>query len=142
FLGWKIKEVNIYGVSIKKVFRFFKNIPAKHYLNCFTYSVIRYLVFSFQFYFLLQLFGVDISYINAMTIITSMYLLASIIPSIFIFDVVVKGSVAVYLFSLVGVNELTILCVVTLMWLLNFVFPSMIGSVFVLKFKLPKSVTS
>jgi hypothetical protein len=86
------------------------------------------------------LFGVELGYKNAIIVITSMYLLASIIPSIFIFDVLIKGSIAVYLFSIVGVNELTTLSIVTCMWLLNFVFPSILGSVFVLKFKLPKSI--
>ncbi|MCX7550954.1 lysylphosphatidylglycerol synthase domain-containing protein [Xanthomarina sp. F2636L] len=142
FLGWKKKGVTIKGVSIEKVLQFFRNISFKHYVLCLTFSVLRYFIFSFQFYFLLQLFGVEVAYKNAMIVVTTMYLLASIIPSIFIFDVVIKGSVAVYLFSLVGVNELTILSVVTCMWLLNFVLPSIIGSVFVLKFKFSKNVTS
>lgn len=140
FLGWKKKEVTIKGISIEKIINFFKNISSRHYLTCLILSTGRYLVFSFQFYLLLQFFGVEVSYKNAMIVISSMYLLASVIPSIFIFDVVIKGSVAVYLFSIVGVNELTTLSVVTCMWLLNFVFPSIVGSVFVLKFKLPKPV--
>jgi hypothetical protein len=142
FFVLKKKEVTIKGVSVEKIIIFFKNIPFKNYLLSLVFSVFRYLVFSFQFYFLLELFGVEIDYKNAMIVITSMYLLASIIPSIFIFDVVIKGSVAVYLFSIVGVNELTTLSIVTLMWLLNFVFPSILGSVFVLKFKLPINVES
>lgn len=134
------KEVTIKGISIEKIINFFKNISLRHYLTCLILSTGRYLVFSFQFYLLLHFFGVEVSYKNAMIVITSMYLLASVIPSIFIFDVVIKGSVAVYLFSIVGVNELTTLSVVTCMWLLNFVFPSIVGSVIVLKFKLPKPV--
>ncbi|MEO8933283.1 MAG: lysylphosphatidylglycerol synthase domain-containing protein [Xanthomarina sp.] len=140
FWGWKNKKVTIKGISIEKVLRFFKKIPFKHYLFCLMFSSLRYLTFSFQFYVLLCLFGSETSYLNAMSVITSMYLLASVIPSIFIFDVIVKGGVAVYLFSLTGINELTILSVITCMWLLNFVIPSVVGSVFVLRFKLPKSV--
>ena len=64
-----------------------------------------------------------------------MYLLASIIPSIFIFDVVIKGGIAVYLFSIIGIDELVTLSVVTLMWILNFVLPSILGSYYVLRFK-------
>ena len=142
FIGWKKKEVTIKGFSIEKIVCFFKNISLKHYIYCTIFSILRYLTFSFQFYFLLHLFGVEIAYINAMIAITTMYLLASLIPSIFIFDVIVKGSVAVYLFLLVGVDELTILSIITCMWLLNFVFPSILGSVFVLKFKFPKVVSS
>ena len=117
---------------------FLKNLSVKTHVTVFSLSVLRYLVFSFQFYFLLHMFGVNVSYYNAMIVITSMYVLASIIPSIFIFDVVIKGSVAVYLFSIVGVNELSTLYIVTIMWLLNFVLPSVFGSYYVLNFNLPK----
>lgn len=101
-------------------------------------SVLRYLIFSFQFYFLLQCFMVEIDYFNSMIGITSMYILASIIPTISLFDVVIKGSVAVYLFSFLGINQLIILSSITIMWLLNFVLPSLMGSYFVLRFKTPK----
>jgi len=85
------------------------------------------------------MFGVDVDYTKAMAIITSMYFLASIVPSISIFDVVLKGSVALFLFGYADVNELTILTIITLMWLLNFVIPSVFGSYFVLNFKLPRN---
>ena len=71
-----------------------------------------------------------------------MYLLASVIPSIFIFDVLIKGSVAMYIFTIVGVNEFTILSIVLLMWILNFVLPSILGSYYVLTFTLPKNKTA
>ena len=88
---------------------------------------------------LLQIFQVNLSYLNAMIIITAMYLLASIIPTIFIFDVIIKGSVAVYLFSGADINELIVLSIITIMWLLNFVMPSLFGSYYVLRFNFPKS---
>ena len=100
---------------------------------------MRYVIFSFQFYYLLKIFGVDISYFAAMIVITSMYFLASIIPSISIFDVVVKGSVAVFLFSFIEVNELIVLSTTTIMWLLNFALPSLFGSYYVINFKLPSA---
>lgn len=124
--------------AIDKLLDFTKRISKKIMLKVILYSLVRYLIFSLQFYYLLFLFGVEISYFKAMTAISSMYLLSSIMPSIFIFDVVIKAGVAVYLFGLMGVSELIILSVVTLMWILNFVLPSVIGSYHVLRFKLPK----
>ena len=132
--GIKQKRYNIKGFSIERITDYVREIPSKiHALNI-SYSIIRYLIFSFQFYYLLGIFGVNLSYFDAMIVITSMYLLASIIPTIFIFDVIIKGSIAVYLFSFVGVNELTILSIITIMWLLNFVLPSVYGSYYVLNF--------
>ena len=137
-LGVKHKQLNIKGYSINRLIDYIKQIPVKiHSTNLFL-SLVRYLIFSFQFYYLLSIFGVDVTYSKAMIVITSMYALASIIPSISIFDVVIKGSIAVFLFGYVEVNELTILSIITVMWLLNFAIPSIFGSYFVLNFKLPK----
>ncbi|WP_223032704.1 lysylphosphatidylglycerol synthase domain-containing protein [Hanstruepera marina] len=139
YLSTKQNVIKVRGFSLKKVLEFIKILPTQIYFKGLLLALIRYLAFSFQFYWLLHVFGVDVSYFNAMVVITSMYLLASVIPSIFIFDVIIKGSVAVYLFDIVGVNELTTLSIVTIMWLLNFVLPSIIGSGFVIKFKLPET---
>lgn len=134
----KTNRLKIKGFLFMKILDFIKHISTEIKLKTFAFSVARYLIFSFQFYFLLQLFDVNITYLSSMMVITTMYLLSSIIPSIFILDVVIKGSVAVFLFSMLGINELTILCIVTLMWLLNFVIPIAFGSYYVLNFNLPK----
>ena len=138
-IGAKKASLTIKGISIEKIILFIKNLPLKTHIYSFSFSVFRYLIFSFQFYYLLLILGLDISYLDAMVVITSMYLLSSIIPSIFIFDVIIKGSIAVYLFSFVGVNEFIILSIVMVMWLFNFVLPSLFGSFYVLNFNLPKN---
>ncbi|WP_338356553.1 lysylphosphatidylglycerol synthase domain-containing protein [Yeosuana marina] len=130
---------SVKGFPLEKIRQFIISFPINKFVLATVFSLLRYLIFSFQFYYLLTLFGIDISYLNAMMVVTSMYLLASIIPSIFVFDVVIKGSIAVYLFSFIGVEELISLSVVTLMWILNFVLPSIIGSYYVLIFNFPKN---
>lgn len=134
-------KFQIKGFSILKIKHFIFNYPKKILAIGFCLSLFRYMIFSFQFYYLLLLFGIDMSYLQAMMLITSMYFLTSIIPSIFIFDVIIKGSVAVYLFSFVGVDAFAVLSVVTSMWLFNFVLPSIYGSYFVLTYKYPKTVS-
>lgn len=130
----KKKRFEVKGFSLEKILKFIRAIRSDIQIKTMMFSIVRYLIFSYQFYFLLQIFGVEIDYLTAMMFITTMYFLSSIIPSIFIFDVVIKGSVAVYLFSMLGLNDLTVLSTVTLMWLLNFVIPSIIGSYYVLNF--------
>lgn len=136
----KKRRFEIKGFSLRNIFKFAKDIPLNIKLKAFLFSIIRYLIFSFQFFYLLLVFGVPLHYFEAMMVITSMYLLSSIVPSLFLFDVVIKGSVAIVLFSFVGVNDLMVLCVVTMMWLLNFVLPSMFGSYYVINFTLPKEL--
>ena len=122
-------------IKVTKVKTFLNKIPKKTYIKVIVLAILRYVVFSHQFYFLLLLFGVEISYFTALPLIFSMYFIASILPSLTIFDWVIKGSVAIFLFSFVGVNELTIVTITTLMYLLNFAVPALFGSIFVLNFK-------
>ncbi|GAA4888527.1 lysylphosphatidylglycerol synthase domain-containing protein [Flaviramulus aquimarinus] len=130
---------SIKGFSLVKIKYFIADYPKNQLVLGFLFSLVRYAVFSFQFYFLLHLFEVNITYFNAMVIIASMYLIVSVVPSVFIFDVVIKGSVAVYLFSFIQVSELTVLSIITLMWLFNFVLPSVFGSYYVLNFNFPQN---
>ena len=75
-------------------------------------------------------------YYTLMSLIFSTYFIASIVPGLSIFDWVIKGSVAVFIFNFIHVNPLTIVSVTTFMWLLNFAVPALIGSLFVLNFKM------
>lgn len=129
-------KVQIKGFPISRILDFLKEIKRFQWVKVFSFSLLKYLCFSTQFYLLLLFFKVDIPYLNAMSIITAMYLLASIIPVVFVFDLIVKGSVAVYLFAFDGIDELSILCITTIMWIFNFVIPSIFGSYFVLNFNL------
>lgn len=132
------KKWRFYGYSIDHLIGKIHLFPAgKHFANV-QYSILRYLIFSHQFYFLLLLFDVNVSYPDALLTIFTMYFFASVVPTIHFMDVVVKGSVAVFLFEKLGVNQWTVVAVTTLMWLLNLMIPVLIGSVFVMKFK-PKS---
>lgn len=137
--GLKQSKFKIKGFSINRVIDFIKALPTKTHVLNFSFSFIRYAIFSFQFFILLQLFAIDIDYPTAMIVICSMYFLASIVPSLAVFDVVIKTSAAVYLFGFLGIGELTVLSISTLMWLLNFILPSLFGSYIVLNFKLPKT---
>lgn len=114
--------------------RQFLKIPYKIHSRTVIYSILRYLVFSHQFYFFLLFFGVEIQYTTAMPIIFSMYFISSVIPGFVIFDWLVKGSVAIYLFGLFGINEIIVLSITSLMWISNFAIPSIAGMIFVLTF--------
>ncbi|MBT8259918.1 MAG: flippase-like domain-containing protein [Bacteroidia bacterium] len=128
----KYSKFKIRGFPLEKIKIFLSSISISNRIKTVALSVLRYLVFSFQFFYLLKLFGIDVNYYNAMLVICSFYVISSIIPTIFILDIIVKGSIALFLFEIVGVNSLTTLSVITLMWVLNFVIPSFIGSLFVL----------
>jgi hypothetical protein len=131
-----IKEIKIKGYSISKLITKINEIPkAIHRKNIYL-GICRYLVFSHQYYFLFLAFDVDLPYLTLIATIAVVYFLASSLPSFQFLDFAVKGSVAVFFFDKLGVNEWIIVFISMLMWFLNVVLPVVIGSYFVMRFKL------
>ncbi|AMC10802.1 hypothetical protein Lupro_05905 [Lutibacter profundi] len=126
------KSVKIY---VTKISIYLKQIPKVIYVKTIGFALLRYIVFTHQFYFLLKLFSVETNYITLINLLFCMYFIASIIPSLTIFDWAIKGSVAIWVFSFIELNELTIITVTLLMWLLNFAIPALLGSVFIFNFR-------
>lgn len=130
-----IRKVTIKGYSLSKLIIKINEIPRHiHRKNIFL-AILRYLIFSHQYYFLFRAFDVEIPYLLLMATICAVYFIASSLPTFQFLDFAVKGSVAVYFFGIFGVNEWIVVFVATLMWFLNVVIPVIIGSYFVLNFK-------
>lgn len=132
---FKEKELLMKGFSFSKIIEFLKKIPFQIKLNVLLFSVIRYIIFSGMFYGLLLFFGAEIAFLDAILLIFTMYFLVSIIPTFFIFDVIIRGGVAVWLFSFLGVSEFAVLATVLSIWIFNFVLPALFGSFFVLTYQ-------
>jgi len=126
-LLFKIKFLDTY----KKYTNVFSFYNSKELLKVLMYSVLRYVVFSTQFFILLRLFDVHITYFDAFVLITSMFLIISIIPSIAISELGVRGSIAILLFGLVSSNNIGIILSTFFLWGINLLIPSLIGIFFV-----------
>jgi len=132
---FSVKKITIKGYSIEKLIQKINEIPKPiHQKNIFL-GICRYLVFSHQYYFLFLAFDVDLPYFTLIATISSVYFLASSLPTFQFLDFAVKGSVAVYFFAILGVNEWIVIFISTLMWFLNVVLPVIIGSYYVLNYK-------
>lgn len=131
----KIRLFKTVKIYVTKISVYLKQIPKVIYIKTIGFALLRYFVFTHQFYFLLKLFSVETNYITLINLLFCMYFIASIIPSLTIFDWAIKGSVAIWVFSFIELNELTIITVTLLMWLLNFAIPALLGSVFIFNFK-------
>ncbi len=139
-LLFSVKKLTIKGYSIEKLIHKINSIPKKIHRKNIVLGICRYLVFSHQYYFLFLAFDVDLPYLILMSAVTSVYFLASSLPTFQFLDFAVKGSVAIYFFGILGVNEWIVIFVSTLMWFLNVVLPVMIGSFYVLNFKPVKAI--
>ena len=104
-------------------------------LEVLLYSLARYFVFTTQFFILLQVFEVDVTYIDAIILITTMLFVISIIPTIAITEIGVRGSISLFLFGLVSANTLGILSATFVMWVINLLLPALIGTIFIFTLK-------
>ncbi|PWA11283.1 lysylphosphatidylglycerol synthase domain-containing protein [Flavobacterium laiguense] len=129
------KKITIKGYSIERLIHKINEIPKSIHQKNAILAIFRYLVFSHQYYFLFLAFDVDLPYFILISAVSSVYFLASSLPTFQFLDFAVKGSVAVYFFGILGVNEWVVVFVTTLMWFLNVVLPVIIGSYYVLNFK-------
>ncbi|WP_296143164.1 lysylphosphatidylglycerol synthase domain-containing protein [uncultured Flavobacterium sp.] len=130
-----LKKITVKGYSLDKLFKKINEIPKKIHQKNILLAIFRYLIFSHQYYFLFLVFDVNLPYFELMATITSVYFLASSLPTFQFLDFAVKGSVAVYFFGILGVNEWIVVFITTLMWFLNVVIPVLIGSFYVFNFK-------
>jgi MFS family permease len=130
------KKIKIKGYSIEDFLVRIKEIPKDIQRRNILFGFCRYLVFSHQYYFLFLGFDVNVDYCSMMATITTVYFLASIVPSFQFLDFALKGSLSIYFFGLLGVNEWVVVFVTTLMWFLNIVLPALIGGFYVLNFRL------
>lgn len=132
------RHLQVKGYSIQTVLNMLHEIPkAKHRKNLFL-AFLRYTSFTHQYVILYYLLGADIPYFELLCAVSAIYLIASSLPNFQFLEFAVKGSIAMFIFSELDVNQWIVALVATLIWLLNIVLPISIGSIFVLTFRLKK----
>ena len=99
-------------------------------LQILTFSLLRYFIFILQLYFLLLYFEIKIPLLFAFTSAASAFFVNTVIPSIALADVGIRGSTALFFFGMYSDNEPGILTASFLLWFINLMIPAVIGSLF------------
>jgi hypothetical protein len=126
---------------VRKFFRVFSFYHNRELAIALALSFARYLVFSAQFFMLLRFFAIPIKYPEAMMIIALIYLIMTVIPTIALTELGIRGSVAIYLFSLWSSNtnpgtelfNAGVLAASALLWMINLGIPAIIGAFFIFR---------
>ena len=128
---------------IRKFFKVFAYYHNRELLTVLGYSLLRYVVFSAQFFLLLRVFAVQIPYLDAIMLISLIYYVMAVIPTIALTELGIRGSVALYFFGIYfsghphdseAIN-FGVLAASTLLWAINLGIPALVGSVFVFRLK-------
>lgn len=139
----------IQRISSKRWTRFQKHIHIlthfnkRELLQVLLISTLRYVVFATQLYLLLTLFDIHLSYFSGLLIIALHYLILTVIPTVAITELGVRGSVLVYLIEQYqqqwgawqATSTVGIITASTLLWMINLALPAAIGLLFVGKLR-------
>ena len=135
FLLSKIKFLNKY-LDYIQVFSLY---TFKELLNILLISILRFLIFSFQFYLLICFVEIEISFLQSLMMSSLTFLAMSIIPTIALTELGVRGSVAVYFFGFITSMHLAVVLASFSLWAINLVIPALIGLLFVYQLKFFRS---
>jgi uncharacterized membrane protein YbhN (UPF0104 family) len=108
-------------------------------LRVLTLSILRYFVFSVQYYLALTIFNIHLDFTTSFMIIAIVFLVTSAIPTFAISEIAVRGATAVYFFSTVTDNSTGVVAASLLLWLINLGISALIGEVFIWKLKFFKT---
>jgi hypothetical protein len=118
----------------------FFNVKKTELLHVSVLAVIRYVVFTIQYYLILLVLGIEIEFSMACILIALTFFIMSIIPTFALTEVIVRSAVAVYIFNvLVPAQPVLVASASFLIWLINLAIPALIGSLFLGKFQFFKA---
>ncbi|HRF82197.1 MAG TPA: lysylphosphatidylglycerol synthase domain-containing protein [Flavobacteriales bacterium] len=101
-------------------------------LSVHLLSGTRYGLFTFQFVLLLYVFGSGLHVFHAMLGVPLIYLIATLIPSVMLTELGVRGSVAVAILVPLGGDAAVVVLATTCLWLINVALPACVGSLILL----------
>jgi hypothetical protein len=113
-----------------------RQISRKLLIKIYALSILRYAIFTLQFWLLLQVFSDAYSGWMPPVLIMISFLFMSVIPSFALGEIGIRGSVCMILFSTAGFNGPEALVVSGIIWLLNVALPAVAGAVSMLYFRL------
>jgi len=109
------------------------NIKTSSLLSIIAISFFRYIIFCTQFWFMLQVFSIELSFWQAIISIPTTYLFVTFTPSMAFSEVAVRSSYAVIVIGAYSSNVVGIALAGVSIWAVNFIIPMLVGSVIMMR---------
>lgn len=98
-------------------------------------STLRYGIYCMQFYLLLKVFKTGVKFADGLVLVPNVFFLQGILPTMAIFDVSLRGQVAVQIISDFATGELfQVVAASLVLWFINLIVPACIGGISMLAF--------
>ena len=143
FFCWAIFHVHFIQQKLK-FFKWFKTdlgatqiaFSKPLILKLLILSILRYVVFTAQFYFIYNVLAPSNELFSVFMSIAAYFMLTSLIPMISVIEPAIRAAIALFVFNSNSDNSVTIVLSSTFIWIINVVIPSAIGYMIILKEKI------
>lgn len=98
-------------------------------------AFLRYVIFTYQFFILLEIFGIYAPYPDVILLINMVFFVMTLVPTFALTEIGVRGAVATYFLSRISPDSLAILNSSVALWLINLVVPALLGILFIFQFR-------
>lgn len=134
----KIPFVSKYVYFIQKV----EDFHRKELTTILNLSFIRYIIFILQYLLLLHIFKVNANLWHEVWLISIMFLMLTIVPTMALAELGLRGKLSIALLGLISTNTIGIIFTSAGIWIINKVIPALAGSLFILGIKFFKKETN
>ena len=128
-----IKRVEVVPVLLG-YFKILTTYHRRDVIVVITASILRYLIFSFQFVLILTTFQVSTDVVLLFASAWFVFLAKSVVPTFFDFGV--RETSAIYFYKVFNIHNDDVLYASIALWLMNVVLPAFVGLLLIFKIKL------
>jgi len=150
FLPW-LKWVAPFGACLA-LFLFFYNQPLKGWLSKINLlqidatlkwkllglALARYSIYLLQYNWAAEMLSIPVGWMDLSIAVMALLFFLSMIPAISLTDLVIRGQLFLLLMAPFYQNDIMLIALTTLIWIVNFLIPSIIGAVLLLGFRLKR----
>jgi hypothetical protein len=101
-------------------------------------ALARYSIFLMQYNWAAQMLAVPVDWMDLSIAVMALLFFLSMIPAISLTDLVIRGQLFLLLMAPFYQNDITLIALTTLIWLVNFLIPSILGAFLLLGFRLKR----
>jgi len=103
-------------------------------------SFLRYSIYSIQYFLMLMFFGIDVNFGTGLACIATIFLLQTAVPLPPLMGLFMRGEVALFVWGYFCSNDLSILASTFSLWVINMIFPALLGAIFIVNINVLKSL--
>lgn len=125
---------------IKPAIEMLEGLRPRDMAVIWLWSALRCLVYVTQYYLMLRFFGIEIGVSSAFSGIFLIFMLQTILPVPALAGLLLRGNLAVWLWSHFGAAEISSLAATFSLWIINLILPALVGTFLMLNVNISKTL--